>query len=169
VESTFYRTPSVATVNGWGRKTPEGFVLAAKVPQIITRQNVLQDSDEDLEHFLETTDLMGDKLGPLLFQFGYFNQTVFRSSGDFLARLKPFLAKVPKGYKFAVGGSQVIAQFTFRIILSVALATGGMQHLLAPYCRNWSIPSTECVWLYIPAQFYLQCSWRRLCETIRFA
>lgn len=102
VDSTFYRTPSVATVNGWGRKAPKGFLLAAKVPQIITHQNVLQDCDEDLKHFLETMDLMGDKLGPLLFQFGYFNQTVFRSSGDFLARLEPFLAKLPMGYKFAV-------------------------------------------------------------------
>jgi len=33
VDSTFYRTPSVATVNGWERKTPEGFVLAAKIPR----------------------------------------------------------------------------------------------------------------------------------------
>ena len=32
VDSTFYRSPSVATVNGWERKTPKGFVLAAKVP-----------------------------------------------------------------------------------------------------------------------------------------
>jgi uncharacterized protein YecE (DUF72 family) len=63
---------------------------------------VLQDCDEDLKHFLETMDLMGDKLGPLLFQFGYFNQTVFRSGAVFLARLEPFLKKLPKGYKFAV-------------------------------------------------------------------
>jgi len=102
VDSTFYRTPSVATVNGGERKTPKGFLLAAKVPQIITYQNVLQDCDEDLNHFLETMDLMGDKLGPLLFQFGYFNQTVFRSGGDILARIEPFLKQLPKGYNFAV-------------------------------------------------------------------
>jgi uncharacterized protein YecE (DUF72 family) len=102
VDSTFYRTPSVATVNGWERKLPEGFILDAKIPQIITHESVLQDCDDDLNRFLETMDLMGDKLGPLLLQFGYFNRTVFRSSGDFLARLEPFLAKLPKGYKFAV-------------------------------------------------------------------
>ena len=33
VDSTFYRTPFAATVNGWERKTPKGFILAAKVPQ----------------------------------------------------------------------------------------------------------------------------------------
>jgi uncharacterized protein YecE (DUF72 family) len=63
---------------------------------------VLQDCDEALKHFLETMDLMGDKLGPLLFQFGYFNQTVFGSGAVFLARLEAFLKKLPKGHKFAV-------------------------------------------------------------------
>src|SRR5271168_1492517 len=69
VDSTFYRTPSVATVNGWERKTPKGFLLSAKIPQLITHENVLQECDEDLKYFLETMSLMDDKLGPLLFQF----------------------------------------------------------------------------------------------------
>src|SRR5882762_9207609 len=34
LDNTFYRVPSKATVEGWARKTPEGFVFAAKVPQI---------------------------------------------------------------------------------------------------------------------------------------
>jgi len=102
VDSTFYRTPSVATVNGWERKTPSGFVLAAKVPQTITHEKILQDCDDDLKHFLETMDLMGDKLGPLLFQFGYFNKKAFKSRKEFLARLEPFLKKLPKGYRFAL-------------------------------------------------------------------
>jgi uncharacterized protein YecE (DUF72 family) len=102
VDSTFYRTPSVATVNGWARKVPEGFVLAAKIPQIITHEKVLQNCDDDLKHFLETMDLMGDKLGPLLFQFGYFNKTAFKSGKEFLARLESFLKKLPKGYRFAL-------------------------------------------------------------------
>jgi uncharacterized protein YecE (DUF72 family) len=102
VDSTFYRMPSVATVNGWERKTPKGFILAAKVPQTITHEKVLLDCDEDLKYFLETMDLMGDKLGPLLFQFGYFNKKVFKSSDEFLARLKPFLKKLPRDYKFAL-------------------------------------------------------------------
>ena len=102
VDSTFYRTPSVATVNGWARKVPEGFVLAAKVPQLITHEKILQNCDDDLKHFLETMDLMGDKLGPLLFQFGYFNKTAFKSGKEFLARLETFLKKLPKGYRFAL-------------------------------------------------------------------
>jgi uncharacterized protein YecE (DUF72 family) len=102
VDSTFYRTPSVATVNGWERKTPPGFSLAAKVPQVITHEKCLKDCDDDLQYFLETIDLMGDKLGPLLFQFGYFNKTLFKSGKEFLARLAPFLRTLPKGYRFAL-------------------------------------------------------------------
>src|ERR1700721_81573 len=60
VDSRFYRTPSAATVNGWERKTPEGFVLAAKVPLVITHEKILQNYDDDLKHFLESMDLMGD-------------------------------------------------------------------------------------------------------------
>jgi uncharacterized protein YecE (DUF72 family) len=102
LDSTFYRTPSAATVNGWERKTPAGFILAAKIPQTITHEKILQNCDEDLRHFLETMGLMGDKLGPLLFQFGYFNKTVFKSGKEFLARLEAFLKKLPKGYRFAL-------------------------------------------------------------------
>jgi uncharacterized protein YecE (DUF72 family) len=102
VDSTFYRTPSVATVNGWARKVPDGFLLAAKVPQLITHNKVLKDCDADLKGYLENMDLMGNKLGPLLFQFGYFNKSAFKSGQEFLARLEPFLKKLPKGYSFAV-------------------------------------------------------------------
>jgi uncharacterized protein YecE (DUF72 family) len=47
-------------------------------------------------------DLLGEKLGPLLFQFGYFTKSSFATVNHFLAILVPFLDKLPKGYKFAV-------------------------------------------------------------------
>jgi uncharacterized protein YecE (DUF72 family) len=102
VDSTFYRTPSMATVQGWRDKTPNGFVFAAKVPQVITHQKVLVDCDEEFNQFVLTIDLLGEKLGPLLFQFGYFNKEAFIGVNDFLARLVPFLKKLPKDHKFAV-------------------------------------------------------------------
>ena len=102
VDSTFYRTPSKATVQGWKNKTPDGFLFAAKVPQVITHEKVLVDCEPEFSQFIETMDLLGDKLGPLLFQFGYFNKTAFRGVNDFLARLRPFLNKLPKDHKFAI-------------------------------------------------------------------
>ena len=102
VDSTFYRTPSKATVQGWANKTPEGFIFAGKVPQVVTHEKVLVDCDAEFKEFVQTMDLLGDKLGPLLLQFGYFNKKAFVGVNDFLARLKPFLKKFPKDHKFAL-------------------------------------------------------------------
>jgi uncharacterized protein YecE (DUF72 family) len=102
VDSTFYRIPSSSTVRGWAGKTPDGFVFAAKVPQVITHEKVLVDCDAEFKQFMDTMDILGDKLGPLLFQFGYFNKKAFVGVNDFLARLRPFLKKLPKDHKFAV-------------------------------------------------------------------
>jgi len=102
LDNTFYRTPALSTVQGWYAKTPPGFIFAAKVPQVITHEKVLVDCDEDLSHFLKTMEALGEKLGPLLFQFGYFNKSKFKSGSEFLARLKPFLKRLPKGFSFAV-------------------------------------------------------------------
>jgi uncharacterized protein YecE (DUF72 family) len=102
LDNTFYRTPALTTVQGWNAKTPPGFVFAAKIPQVVTHEKVLADCEDDLKYFLKTMDALGDKLGPLLFQFGYFNQKAFKTQAHFLAVLKPFLKKLPKDYQFAV-------------------------------------------------------------------
>jgi uncharacterized protein YecE (DUF72 family) len=102
IDSTFYRIPSASTVRSWANKTPDGFVFAAKVPQVITHEKVLVDCEAEFKQFVETMELLGDKLGPLLLQFGYFNKKAFVGVNDFLARLRPFLRKLPKGRKFAV-------------------------------------------------------------------
>ena len=102
VDSTFYRSPAASTVRGWYEKTPKGFLFAAKVPQQITHEKMLVESGDDVANFLEVMNLLREKLGPLLFQFPYFNRTKFKSGGEFVALLKPFLKALPKGYRFAV-------------------------------------------------------------------
>jgi uncharacterized protein YecE (DUF72 family) len=102
IDSTFYGTPAETTVQRWAARTPPGFVFAAKIPQIITHEKILRDCDTELAEFLSVMDHLGDKLGPLLFQFGYFGDGVFRTLTDFLTRLEPFLVKLPPGYKFAI-------------------------------------------------------------------
>lgn len=102
VDSTFYATPSASTVTGWARKTPDNFVFALKVPQSITHQKVLVDCDQEFNDFVSVAELLGAKLGPMLLQFGYFNRSVFTSRAQFIARLKPFLRKLPTGHKFAI-------------------------------------------------------------------
>ena len=102
IDSTFYRTPTEATVREWASKTPDGFVFAAKISQVITHEKVLVDCDDEFKKFVRVMELLGAKLGPLLLQFGYFNKKAFVGTNDFLARLRPFLKKLPKDHKFAV-------------------------------------------------------------------
>jgi len=73
IDSTFYRNPSKGTVMGWLKYSPSDFVFSAKLPKIITHDNMLglkKNVKADLEVFL---DLMrplqlGGKLVCLLIQ-----------------------------------------------------------------------------------------------------
>jgi len=47
-------------------------------------------------------EVIGDKLGPLLLQFPYFNKTAFASREQFDKILRPFLASLPKEFRFAL-------------------------------------------------------------------
>jgi uncharacterized protein YecE (DUF72 family) len=102
IDSTFYRTPAVSVVKGWAAKTPKDFLFALKVPQVITHEKVCRDCDDDLKHFLSAVDNLGDKLGVLLLQFGYFNKMLFKTQAEFIAVLEPLLKSLPTGYKFAL-------------------------------------------------------------------
>jgi uncharacterized protein YecE (DUF72 family) len=103
IDSTFYRAPTPTIVNGWANKTPKGFLIAAKVPQVVTHEKCMEDCDKEFSEFISTMDLLGgEKLGPLLLQFPFFSRDAFATGDDFLARLKPFLEKLPRGYQFAI-------------------------------------------------------------------
>ena len=102
VDSTFYRTPAVSTVKGWAQKTPANFLFALKVPQVITHEKCLDDCAAEMAGFLAAAEHLGDKLGPLLLQFPYFNRTKFKTGAEFQARLGPFLKTLPKDFQFAV-------------------------------------------------------------------
>jgi len=102
VDSTFYGTPSAATVEKWYEKTPPDFVFAAKIPQLITHDKVLVDCDSEFEEFVKTMDILGPKLGPLVFQFPLFDRWKFPKQDSFLGVLTPFLKKLPTDHKFVI-------------------------------------------------------------------
>lgn len=104
VDSTFYRCPTIEAVRNWALKTPPGFIFSLKIPQTITHQKILVDCDKEFEEFVSTAQVLGEKLGPMVFQFPYFNKDVFNSPVQFLDRLKAFFKKLPRrsGYRFAV-------------------------------------------------------------------
>jgi uncharacterized protein YecE (DUF72 family) len=94
VDSTFYRCPTIEAVNNWARQTPPGFIFSLKIPQTITHQKILVDCDKEFEEFIGAAHVLGEKLGPLVFQFAFFNDSVFSSPVQFISRLNAFLKKV---------------------------------------------------------------------------
>lgn len=102
VDATFYRIPAISTVKGWYAKTPPNFLFALKTPQEITHERVLVDAQTVMTEFLRSTEPLAEKLGVILLQFPYFNKKAFASPAEFLARLRPFLEKLPKETRFAV-------------------------------------------------------------------
>ena len=63
-------------------------------PQVITHEKVLMDCEAEMNEFLQTMSLLGEKLGPMLLQFGYFGPSVMKNGSQFLARLEPFLKRL---------------------------------------------------------------------------
>jgi uncharacterized protein YecE (DUF72 family) len=102
VDSTFYGCPSARTVNNWADRTPEDFIFSVKVPQIITHEKALINCDYEFEEFVKTMDILGPKLGPMVFQFPVFDKWKFAKQDGFLAVLVPFLKKLPTNHKFVV-------------------------------------------------------------------
>lgn len=138
LDSTFYRAPPASTVRGWHAKTPANFVFAAKVPQTITHEKMLVNCEEELKQFLGVMDLLGEKLGPLLFQFPYFNKAKFVNGAAFITRLRPFLAKLPAGYRFAV---EIRNKYWLVPALAEALRERGVA--LALIDHSWMPPVGE--------------------------
>ncbi len=97
VDSTFYGCP-----NKWAARTPEDFIFSVKVPQVITHEKALVNCDSELEEFVKTMDILGPKLGPMVFQFPFFDRWNFPKQDHFLAVLAPFLKKLPADHKFAI-------------------------------------------------------------------
>ncbi len=102
IDATFYRTPSERMVEGWRGRTPPGFLFAAKVPQVITHEKLLEGCGAEIGAFLRVMDRLGDRLGPLLFQFRYFRKSEFPVPAPFIERLERFLPALPRGYRYAV-------------------------------------------------------------------
>ncbi len=91
INSTFYGTQKPATFRKWAGDVPDGFVFALKGPRFATNRRVLAEAGDSIARFLDSgiTEL-GDRLGPLLWQFA---PTKKFDAGDFGAFLELLPAK----------------------------------------------------------------------------
>ncbi len=100
INSTFYRAPTPGMVLGWGKYTPDEFVFAAKVPQTVTHDRLLdvgRGADVDLKAYAELMRPLLDqgKLGPLLLQLP--PRLRFEA-----AAIRRFLDTLPRDFTFAL-------------------------------------------------------------------
>lgn len=68
VNYTFRRTMSATTAANWRELCGPDFRFAIKAHQRITHTKRLKDPAENLPHFLQSLEPLGDQLGPVLFQ-----------------------------------------------------------------------------------------------------
>jgi uncharacterized protein YecE (DUF72 family) len=139
VDSTFYRIPSVSTVKNWYDRTPAGFLFALKAPQEITHERVLLDAGEVFDAFLRATEALVEKRGPILLQFPYFNRNAFAAPADFLARLKPFLEKLPSAPRFAleIRNKNWLGPALYDLLGKHRVALALIDHPWMPRPREW--------------------------------
>jgi len=70
VNGTYYGTFKPATFAKWRDETPDGFVFSLKANRFATNRKVLATAGESIERFVGSgIAQLGDKLGPLVWQF----------------------------------------------------------------------------------------------------
>jgi uncharacterized protein YecE (DUF72 family) len=68
INNTFYRMPKPELLESWASQVPPEFRFVLKASQRITHHKRLKDAGEETAYFLKTASVLGDRLGPILFQ-----------------------------------------------------------------------------------------------------
>jgi uncharacterized protein YecE (DUF72 family) len=88
INATHYRLQSAKSFRSWGETAPDGFVFSVKGPRLVTQQKVLAETGGFIKRFIESgLRELGDKLGPVLWQFAPFKRFDQSDFGKFLDHL----------------------------------------------------------------------------------
>jgi uncharacterized protein YecE (DUF72 family) len=97
VNFSFYRLPERSVFEVWRQRTPPGFLFAVKGSRYLTHIKKLADPEQPMEHLMSNAAGLGDKLGPILFQFPPSWKVNLERLGAFLERLGDY---GPQRYTF---------------------------------------------------------------------
>jgi uncharacterized protein YecE (DUF72 family) len=117
LNNPFYRLPTPEMFVRWREGTPDGFRFAVKASRYITHIKRLQDVGDEVALLMERAELLGPKLGPVLFQLPP-NQHID------LPRLQRFLGLLGPDHQWVVEfrhPSWHVAE-TYRLLSSHAVA-----------------------------------------------
>ena len=88
VNGTYYSTFKPPTFTKWASETPDDFVFSLKAIRFATNRRVLAEAGESVQRFLDSgVAELGDKLGPILWQFTPTKKFDEEDFGAFLALL----------------------------------------------------------------------------------
>ncbi|MBV9564322.1 MAG: DUF72 domain-containing protein [Bradyrhizobium sp.] len=70
INGTYYGSQKPESFRKWAREVPDGFVFSLKGPRFATNRRELSGAGDSIKHFYNTGVLeLGDRLGPVLWQF----------------------------------------------------------------------------------------------------
>ena len=95
INNSFYRIPKEKVLLDWAAEVPPDFRFVLKASRRITHISRLADEDDSLGYFLRTVNVLGERLGPTLFQCP-------PSLRMDLPRLTAFLARLPRTWRAAM-------------------------------------------------------------------
>ena len=95
LNNSFYRLPSENAFVKWQESAPIDFFFSVKASRYITHVKRLKSVEEPLQHFMDRVPLLGEKLGPLLYQL----PPNMRRNDD---RLEDFLKILPGKYRHVI-------------------------------------------------------------------
>lgn len=96
INGTYYSTFKPASFAGWAATAPDGFVFAVKASRFCTNRKVLADAGESIAKFVgQGITELGDKLGPILWQFMATKKFDAADFGAFVKLLPASHAGVP--------------------------------------------------------------------------
>ena len=88
INATHYRLQSSKSFRAWAETAPEGFLFSVKGPRLVTQQKVLAETGNFIRRFFDSgLAELGEKLGPLLWQFAPFKQFDAADFARFLEHL----------------------------------------------------------------------------------
>ncbi len=88
INGTFYRSQTPATFRKWASEVPPDFVFSVKGPRFATNRRVLAEAGDSIKRFFDSGVLeLGERLGPLLWQFAPTKKFDAADFGKFLALL----------------------------------------------------------------------------------
>ncbi len=93
LNNSFYRLPSEETFRAWADAAPKGFTFAVKASRFITHNLKLKNPQNALDNILSRAEVMGKKLGPLLFQL----PPRWKKNVE---RLEEFLSALPRYHRY---------------------------------------------------------------------